>query len=404
MLRDSETGVPVFYPNLYVVTQLRQTNKATATITRSLREIMVLLDFLAIHGIDLADRIRAGHLLSLGEIEGLTRHCRQKFRQVDLRRQVASDDKMMARTDSRLKAQRLRAEVGLLSSENRIRTIHSYLQWLVSLHLYQDGLAEDVKSSLANIQIGLLPMLLARVPREMGRNSIGRRQGVKNETMERIIEIVDQDSLENPWKRKFTRGRNELIVGWLRELGLRRGELLNVKITDIDFRENTLVVARRADDPGDTRTDQPLVKTRDRKLPLSPELAAATYHYIVNYRSRLPGARKHPFLIVAANSGSPLSLSAFNKLFRVLRTKCPDLPAGLTAHVVRHTWNDEFTAEMEEAGISDEMAEKMRSYIMGWSPTSKTASTCTRRGIEERARKASLDMQSKMVAGRKEKK
>ncbi len=67
--------------------------------------------------------------------------------------------------------------------------------------------------------------------------------------------------------------RNALLVRWFYELGLRRGEVLNVKIPDINFQSEELTVVRRADDPEDPRKDQPLVKTRDRKIPLSPAFA-----------------------------------------------------------------------------------------------------------------------------------
>ena len=90
-------------------------------------------------------------------------------------------------------------------------------------------------------------------------------------------------------------------------------------------------------------------------------------------RRAINGARRHDFLIVANGSGNPLTLVALNKVFVALRRKCPDLPGELTPHVLRHTWNDLFSEEMDKNKVSEETEKKMRSRLMGWSETSNTA-------------------------------
>jgi hypothetical protein len=81
----------------------------------------------------------------------------------------------------------------------------------------------------------------------------------------------------------------------------------------------------------------------------------------------------------------------------VLRSRCPDLPDDVIPHVLRYTWNDNFSKSMDATNTSPEHEQKMRSRLMGWKPTSNTAMTYNRRHIERRARKASLEMQEKMV-------
>jgi integrase len=211
-----------------------------------------------------------------------------------------------------------------------------------------------------------------------------------------LIEVVQPGSKENPWKGVHAKERNALIVKWLLTLGIRRGELLGVRVSDIDFQANEVLIARRADDPDDPRANEPNTKTRDRLLSLDEELAVLTRRYVTGERRRIEGARRHDCLFVANGTGAPLSLSGLNKIFVVLRTKCPGLPDELSPHVFRHTWNDEFSDVMDRQKVSEETEKKMRARLMGWSETSGTAAVYTRRHTARKAKAASLALQSKL--------
>jgi integrase len=189
------------------------------------------------------------------------------------------------------------------------------------------------------------------------------------------------------------------MVDWLVHLGLRRGELLNVRVDDIDFRRGVVTVVRRQDAADDPRRNQPSVKTRGRDLPLSSGLLDTTRRYILDFRTGLPLARTHGYLLVASGTGAPLSMPAVAKVFSVLRFKVPTLPPDLSPHVLRHTWNARFSEEMDKNKVPEETERKARSYLMGWSETSGTAATYTRRHIREKARRVSLDLQVKMLGG-----
>lgn len=393
VLLDRSNGLPVFHPNLYALTELRQTNRASATIERTLREIAVLLDFLADAGINLSDRLRDGYLLSLWEIDGLARHCRESVesaRETEraCRGRVLCLGKKRAASNPKL--------VSHTTAANRLRTIHAYLSWLVALRLSHTEQRDTARQQLEQAKESVLPIIMARIPVAKGRNALGRRQGLPSEMLERLLQVVIPDSPENPWKSAFVRQRNALIMCWLSQFGLRRGELLNVKISDIDFRKNEVMIARRPDDPEDPRMYQPKVKTRDRRLNLRDALAKLTHEYIIQNRTKIPGARRHQYLFVTEHTGAPLGLSALSKMFQTLRLKVPYLPDDLSCHVLRHTWNDEFSRKLEGIGVSDAREEQMRSYLMGWAPTSSTARTYTRRHVEEAARQASLDLQEKL--------
>lgn len=391
ILLHRSTGMPIFYPNLYAITVLRQTNRASATIERSLREISILLDFLAIENIDLSGRMRSGSLLTLGEIDGLARNCRQSV--MPLKGREFTGSELLRLGDEHSLTSKM---VSHSTSANRLRTIHAYLSWRTVMFLYDNHQNDIARSRLEQSSANILSAIKAKIPAAKKRNILGARQGLSPGVLEQLLQAVNPTSQDNPWKSDFVRQRNELIVIWLLQLGLRRGELLNIKISDINFRKNEVLIARRADDPKDPRRIQPRVKTRDRVLPLTAELACLSNKYILSSRSQNPGSRRHGYLFVSNFNGEPMSLASLNKIFQVLRLKVPDLPDNLSAHMMRHTWNDNFSKKIDENRISYEKEAQMRSYLMGWSPTSLTAITYTKRFIEEAACRASLELQNKI--------
>jgi integrase len=235
----------------------------------------------------------------------------------------------------------------------------------------------------------------ARIPRT-AHKARSSREGLSRTDLEKLFEIIDPDCPTNPWTSRFARVRNHVLILWALLLGPRRGELLSARVTDIDFRENTFTVVRRPDALLDPRKRQPLVKTAGRVALVSDPLIELTKNYIFTVRRQVSGARRHPFLFVDVRSGRPLSHSGFTKVFAVLRQHLGDIPT-LTAHVLRHTWNDHFSALMEKHSIPEADEVKFRSYLQGWRESSQTAATYTKRYVRERARAASLSLQEEMA-------
>lgn len=397
VLIDTRAGMPLFDPTVYVLTKLRGSNRAANTIELTLRHIMLLKLFVEQHGIDLEARFREGRILDLGEIESLAKACSQHLPDFlassddvgPKRRRVGSTTRLLQFPGGASP----RAVEGT-SAANRIRAIEDYLGWLVKKHLLRLPAGSPSFLILEAAQKIVKDTLLARAPEDRGRNLLGAREGLSPSTAERLFQVTAQNSPENPWAGRFTKARNELLFRWLSSFGLRRGEVLNVKVSDIDFRKETVTVARRPDAAEDPRKKQPLVKTRDRILPIPPDLCRLTHDYVVHIRRGLIGARKHEYLFVADKTGAPLSMSALNKCFSFLRTRIADLPDDLVPHVLRHTWNDKFSAAMDRTKTPEADEQKMRSFLMGWSETSDTARTYTRRHVRQKANEVSLKLQS----------
>jgi integrase len=400
MLCRRSTGMPLFEPTVFAITELRAQNRASATIQQALRAVMVLYRVLDRLKIDLDERLGEARLLELGEIEELVRWCRlplEAFTEEQERPEPAA--RIVTLEKVRMKSFAPGPEeIDPNTVAVRIHYMRHYLKWRADGHMLKLG-RNRADPALSNLKINseiVLRSLYERIPPSLGRSDVGQRQGMSESELTTLVEVVQPGSPENPWKGDHAKERNALIVKWLLTLGIRRGELLGVRVSDIDFQANEVLIARRADDSEDPRANEPNTKTRDRLLSLEEDLALLTRRYVTGARRRIEGARRHDYLFVANGTGAPLSLSGLNKIFVVLRSKCPGLPDELSPHVFRHTWNDEFSDVMDKQRVSEETEKKMRARLMGWSETSGTAAVYTRRHTARKAKAASLALQSKL--------
>ena len=207
----------------------------------------------------------------------------------------------------------------------------------------------------------------------------------------RLLDVVQVDHPENPWadppkllealnvakqasnpreeKRIQTilagklavRLRNRLIVDLLSQFGMRRGELLELKVSNLQG--ESLFIHRQPDVSEDPRKYAPLRMTRGRKLLAYPDLQAQWFDY-ARIRGKLPGALKHPFLLVNHRDGSPLSSPAVTRIFSELR-KVVGLPSNLTPHHLRRFWNEEFSRLADEQGWDPARKAQIRAYQIG---------------------------------------
>jgi integrase len=404
VLLDRAVGEPLFEPTVYSVSKLRSENQASNSIEAALRAVMVLYIFLELRHIDLNRRLREGDVLGLGEIEELVRLCRLPMKQLYAllatgEAEVAAPARVTSLEKHRMKQGAAENGKDVTSAASRVRYIRDYLLWLVNDRLSKHGMGQPSRVVLTSAGTRTTDAFNARMPSTGGRNTLGGREGIGQEAVDRLLEVIDPESPDNPWHGEFAKKRNQLAIHWLYELGIRRGELLGLEIAAINFANNTVTIERKADSVRDPRRRQPLTKTLDRVLPISERLTRMTNDYVIHVRKGKKAGLPHGFLIVASGTGAPLSLIGLSKVFEVLRAKCPDLPDELTPHVLRHTNNDLLSKKMDQKKIPEQQEEKLRSQLMGWKPTSKTASTYTKRHIREQASEVSLDMQNDIGKG-----
>ncbi|HGP0230569.1 tyrosine-type recombinase/integrase [Pseudomonas sp. NY15435] len=381
-----EAGMPLFYPALYVSVQMRGRSLAVNTIQNALNAIKALYAWLSYYSIDLEPRFSRGELLHAHEVHSL-----RDFMQKPL---AAPNGSKVVSISHRPKT------VGTSNQYARMSVIADYLGFLaVQLQAPSTQGSENIKRMVLQIK--------SNRPKLSTKSNVDRdEKHLDDAVLDALEAALKPGSERNPVHEYAAQVRNALMFSILRATGLRRGELLNLRVEDIDFAKNTLKVVRRADSQGDTRVYQPVVKTRERTFPLMPELVVQIHRYVLAHRNKVPGAKRHGYLFVTHKAGTsqgrPLSNSGFGKFMGELRYII-DSHNDIHAHSLRHHWNYSFSKLCEAQSMTPEREEKVRSYLMGWSETSGTAATYNRRHIKEQARKAVLELQNKKLRkGQKE--
>ncbi|WP_028629269.1 tyrosine-type recombinase/integrase [Metapseudomonas resinovorans] len=371
------SGMPLYYPTLYATWNLRQRGLAANSIFNALNAIKVLFAWEADVGISLESLFSQGELLGEERVRDLS-----DFLQLAL--SPANRDKKVVPISRRPKT------VGTSSHYFRLTVVADYVGFLAK-RLYPASRGDrDIKLMVAAIR--------ANRPGKPNKSESDRDERYLDEA---VVEAVEQalkpGSDRNPAKGHAVQVRNALMFMILRLTGLRRGELLNLKVNDIDFAKNTLRVVRRPDSKGDVRAQQPVAKTRQRTIPLVAELIARIHEYVLRYRNKLPGAKKHGYLFVThkegPTQGRPLSIPAFQKWMLSVATIIED--SGVHAHALRHHWNYAFSLHSDSTEMSTATEEKVRSYLMGWEETSGTARIYNRRHTKQKAAEAVLSLQNK---------
>lgn len=114
---DKTTGVPLHYPNIYLINEYRNCGKSISTIELVGASISMLYNFLSDMGIDLVDRILSQSFLSINEIDAL-----RDFTTINTKR-------------LRSKSRYCNMSVRPATKYFRLTSIANYLEWLCQILL-----------------------------------------------------------------------------------------------------------------------------------------------------------------------------------------------------------------------------------------------------------------------------
>ncbi len=417
------SGLPLFSPSVWLIVHRRNSGLAAGTLSNNAHTLASLYGWAEARGIDLDQRFRAGEFLLQWEVTDLTNHLRAEVRTLGRHTRI-----QRLRPTSPAREPLLASVVTSGVGNYRLEIAADYLYWLGTQaadrfhNLKQSIDAENAEKHRDT----MIDQLRGHKQIAKGRNSMGARMAPEPAVIARLIEVVQVEHPENPWAdpprllqalhaarqagkqaevkrvqsiltgKLAIRLRNRLIVHLLFHLGIRRGELLGLKAGDLKGR--ILEVLRHPDDPDDPRKFPPNTKTRDRKLPVNPGLQAQWLDYVSLIRSQFPLARKHPYLIVNHLDGSPLSFPGLAKVFDYLRG-VEGLPSNLTAHHLRHAWNEAFSLLADDNNLDPVRETQLRAELMGWNPGARnpTAMIYLRRHTKRKAQEISLKLQGEAM-------
>lgn len=239
-----------------------------------------------------------------------------------------------------------RHDLSLITAGNYRRAIHEFARWCRA----QLGHAQvsDVEGGTVEAYLSYLRLRASAQTarsawvalRSLGKYLAERR--IAHENGESVLRLVRMPKVKEEARRALTDNemwrliarsgesesgpRDSAIVWTLLGCGLRRAELVGIRLGDVDLSERRLHI-RAATSKS--------VHSRDANIP--PETAKALNGYMADYRV---GADDEDAPLFIDRRGQPLTGNAVRKLFERLRVRAhiPDL----CAHMLRHTWATNF--------------------------------------------------------------
>ncbi|WNV13442.1 site-specific integrase [Stenotrophomonas maltophilia] len=401
--------MPLFYPTLFATSQLRNAGAAVNTIRNKLADLLVLLRWEQANGRDLITEFRSGRFLTVADIVSL-----RDFAKLDMRELRSAGDVEKERSvvvdflEARVSSSRALATIGGQQHFNRISTFADYLEFTASVvtqHQNSSRTAQEIARMARTIR--------KHRPRGLAKQRADDSdlRSPPSELVERFMVIGAEGNPRNPFRHPEVQLRNAIIFGLLRHTGMRRGELLSLRLDQFDLgHEPHVWVRRNQDDKHDSRRYQPVAKTKERPLPLPEMLANQIDRYMLKVRPKIGPARRHPYLLVSHRKGStwgkPLSASALSsQIFSRMRAVDSAFEA-IHPHAFRHHFNYELSVSIdkhnaksrsgedaEASPISEAKELDVRAFLNGHRSKASGA-TYNRRHIREASDKAARRVQA----------
>lgn len=407
MLVDSE-GMPDFWVTLYVSVILRDSLKQTA-IENTVRNILHLKLWEEINQRDLMSEMSQAKFLSEADIYSIRDHCLLNTRDIREWQEIKIKKNVAKLTVSYPITVRNIACVSKNHAANRLVHIANFLDFTARAMLRARANFVSLTASVERMKEDLIK----QKPRGMGDKGLANDPNGKApplDVFDRLMKVVREDSADNPYKNPDIRMRNALMFDVMYETGMRAGEILALKIEDLDAQVGVLSVVRRHDDPDDPRKRQPVPKTCERDIPIRQDLARKLRTYVMDVRSIVPNANQMPFIFVTHKSGKyqgqPLTDSTFrNRILGPAVSINPEIFGEICRHGFRHNFNYLLSKKIDDNNlraktdfsikiIKEKEEIQIRMYLNGW-VSEDTAATYNRRHIQERAKKLMLDDMNK---------
>lgn len=344
-----ENRIPDFWVTHFVTQKLRMSHEASS-IKRHLENIKHLKRWEALNGRSLLDEISNGKIPTRDDIKAIKEHCTLDARYIDqkpLCNVVDMGKFAISRSDDK-------PTIGKDHCATRIRDIADFLCFIGKERVKHKHSSAKLFDALDKMK----ERLKSNIPKARLKNPSLDKSGITDDAFEDFVSVATPDSENNPFSMSSIKFRNYLMVQIIYETGIRRAELLALRISDIgtDITEPTLSVVRRHDSKEDLRLQEPTAKTLGRDVYISKELRDLIYIYIKSHRSKEKEAKKHPFIFVTHKekkgfyeAGQPLSLQSVNDIYGRIKKVNSEHFWGINPQRYRHYFNDRLSNTMDEA-------------------------------------------------------
>lgn len=389
--------MPVYYPNLYVTLELA--GRALNTKHKYLEHIGLVEKFLAHEGIDLIARLErrpSSRYLTDSEISRLV---------ADAALHKSVLDKKYAGARLLQSAYKI---VGRVHAQQRLEAAREYLKFLY------EKLGDEVTryTAIDDVEGRINRKIISARP-SWKKNKNEDIKGLTDQERERLLQVMHPSSVENPFANEAIKLRNYIILLLGLEMGLRRSEMLLIKLSDISWHKKELSVVNLENEGIDPRTLAPQFKTHERILVMGDELLFAIKTYVDTYRTnknRPPAAKEHPFLLIShrRNEGKPLSVKALDGIFPRASSATPEL-THVHPHLLRHdavyTLLESMRKDLEKLTPEDRttQVQKVLTYAFGWSSNSDMPGLYGAKFWKEEANRA-MQIRSDNFKAKREKK
>ncbi len=368
-------GVPLFYPCAFISRQVRD-NATHQTQVTILSGIQRLIEWERDRKLDLEEKLICGELMTPFEIDDLAAHARS-------RRNGKRGDVVSSRKFN-----------GYWSS------ICKYIAWLTD-ELLPNRNNSNVRKLVEEQNSRLALKTRRRLDSKAKKHQKTLDEKISELARAQLLTLFStpfQDFTANhggiiEYAKKGVQLRNVVMLRILYETGMRRGELLSLKLKS--FVEASggegayLSIEKNHGDEFDLRANQPVAKTQGRDVSISAALESQIIDYITHYRAELNniGLTHESFIFCVHRSGktqgSAISVNGFNSAFKQIKEKYPILKE-CHPHAFRHDWNYRFSQKVETLGISEIEEAEIREQQMGWVPGSSMAKIYNQRNRREK--------------------
>lgn len=375
MMLDA-SGMPVVLPNEFI---LARRSLSTNTLVRNLRELAVLYRWLDNSNGDLADKLLGQNSFNEAELKGSLVEA-LRIDQVSGRKSAVSPN----------------------TFNQRLTTIRQFLGWCMDVFTSQLPMSSLDYECFRERKSFLLKTLdgsfMSAPPM---RKSL--RKGLNETEVDFLLEVLHPDADLGFGRDSAVRFRNYVSVGLMLFCGLRPGELLSLRVDDVQVGAiSAIKVERRPADSFDTRRPRPQIKRNGRVIPIdNRQLAFTLNEYIVTLREELESKSNiDSDYLILSDDGRPLSQSSITQLFQLLRKHYSDhLPENLTAKSLRHTFSSRIERVLRFSGMDEQRRREALAILRGDSSL-ESQDTYIAQEVEEQAIKSLKRYQAEIISGR----